>query len=45
MENSKEAIVAQLQKEILSLQGMRSVYDNKFINAAHGPVKNAFPNA
>ncbi len=44
MENTKAAIVAQLQKEILSLQGLRSVYDNKLINAALGPIKNAFPN-
>lgn len=45
MENSKATIIAQLQKEILSLQGIRSVYDNKHINTALGPIKNAFPNA
>lgn len=40
---TKADIIAQLQKEILPLQGYKPVLQNALIDAAIGPVKYAFP--
>lgn len=38
-------IIAQLQKDILPLQGVRVLLKNASLDASLGPVKHAFPNA
>src|SRR5690349_6139481 len=45
MINTKANIIAQLQKEILPLQGYKPVADGDCIDAGLGAVKYAFPNA
>lgn len=45
MTGSKADIIAQLQKEILPLQGFKHVVKNTTLDAGLGPIKNAFPNA
>jgi protein ImuA len=40
---NKSDIVARLQKEILPLQGLRPVHKNKALDAALGPIRQAFP--
>ena len=45
METSKADIIAQLQKEILPLQGCKPVAGNIGFDGGLGFIKNAFPNA
>ncbi len=45
MENSKAHIIAQLQKDILPLQGFKSVAGNTGFDGGLGFIKGAFPNA
>lgn len=45
METSKAHIIAQLQKDILPLQGFKSVAGNIDFDAGLGVIKYAFPNA
>jgi protein ImuA len=45
MTGTKTDIIAQLQKEILSLQGFKATSNNATLDAALGPIKHAFPNA
>ena len=45
MNTIKADIIAQLQKEILSLQGFKSILHNNVADIALGPITNAFPNA
>lgn len=45
MTGSKADIIAQLQKEILPLQGFKHVVKNVCLDTRLGPIKNAFPNA
>lgn len=40
---SKSDIIAQLQKDILPLQGVRNVLKDTGLDAGLGPIKNAFP--
>ncbi|HOZ80380.1 MAG TPA: Error-prone repair protein ImuA [Ferruginibacter sp.] len=43
MAASKSDIIAQLQKDILPLQGVRNVLRNTRLDAGLGPINNAFP--
>ncbi|MFT3910909.1 MAG: Error-prone repair protein ImuA [Ferruginibacter sp.] len=45
MTNTKQDIIAQLQREMLSLQGYKTAIKNAALDNMLGPVKNAFPNA
>ena len=45
MQTSKAHIIAQLQKEILPLEGYKPIAGNKAFDAGLGFIKNAFPNA
>lgn len=45
MAGSKADIIAQLQRDILPLQGFKTVSKNTALDAGLGPIKNAFPNA
>ena len=45
MITSKADIIAQLQKEILPLQGFKTLSKNGGNDVGLGPIKNAFPNA
>ena len=45
MPETKKDIIAQLQKDILSLQGFKTATKNNAVDAALGSIKNAFPNA
>lgn len=45
MTRSRADIIVQLQKDILQLQGVRSVLNNTVLDSELGPIKNAFPNA
>jgi protein ImuA len=45
MQNSKADIIAQLQKDILPLQGFKPVKGNVGFDAGLGFIKHAFPNA
>jgi len=45
MTASKADIIAQLQKEILSLQGFKTAFNNTAVDAGLGSIKNAFPNS
>ena len=45
MTANKSNIIAQLQTEILSLQGFKPGLNNTDLDAGLGPIKNAFPNA
>lgn len=45
MTSTKADTIAQLRKDILSMQGLRSNAKNAELDAALGPVKYAFPNA
>jgi len=40
---TKKDIIAQLQKEILPLQGFKSLLNNTALDTVLGPIKNAFP--
>ena len=42
---SKALVMAQLKKDLLPLQGYKSLPRNNALNAALGPIKNAFPQA
>ncbi|MEP7375156.1 MAG: Error-prone repair protein ImuA [Chitinophagaceae bacterium] len=42
---AKENIIAQLQKDILPLQGFKSAANNTAVNVELGPIMEAFPNA
>ena len=44
MTGTKADIIAQLQKEILPLQGFKAALNNTVIDAGLGLIKNAFPN-
>lgn len=44
MTGTKADIIAQLKKDILPLQGYKTSTGNKLVDAALGPIKNAFPN-
>jgi len=45
MARLKADIIAQLQRDILPLQGFKTVSKNTDLDAGLGPIKNAFPNA
>jgi len=45
MTGSKADIIAQLQRDILPLQGFKIASKNTALDAGLGPIKNAFPNA
>jgi protein ImuA len=45
MTGSKADIIAQLQREILPLQGFKTTLHNTMVDAGLGSIKNAFPNA
>jgi protein ImuA len=45
MTGSKSSIIAQLQKEILPLQGYKRTANSTELDLNLGPLKNAFPNA
>lgn len=45
MTHTKADMIAQLQRDILPLQGFRPALKNTTVNAVLGPIKNAFPNA
>jgi len=45
MTGSKADIIAQLQRDILPLQGFKIASKNTVLDAGLGPIKNAFPNA
>ena len=45
MARLKADIIAQLQRDILPLQGFKTVSKNTHLDAGLGPMKNAFPNA
>jgi protein ImuA len=45
MQTSKAHIIAQLQKDILPLEGYKPIAGNKAFDAGLGFIKNAFPNA
>lgn len=45
MSGSKAHIIAQLQKEILPLQGYKPVANGSAFDGGLGPIKHAFPNA
>jgi len=45
MTGSKADIIAQLRRDIISLQGLKTVTKNTAANALPGPIQNAFPNA
>jgi protein ImuA len=45
MTGTKADIIAQLKKDILPLQGFKKKPGNNGVDAAIGPLKNAFPNA
>jgi protein ImuA len=45
MTGTKADIIAQLQKDILPLQGYKTTLNNTVEDAGLGPIKNAFPNA
>jgi protein ImuA len=45
MTGSKADIIAELQRDILSLQGFKTVSKNTALDAGLGTIKNAFPNA
>ena len=45
MAGTKADIIAQLQKDILPLQGFKTLLNNTVVDAVPGPIKNAFPNA
>ena len=45
MQTSKAHILAQLQKEILPLEGYKPIAGNKAFDGGLGFIKNAFPNA
>jgi protein ImuA len=45
MTGSKADIIAQLQREILPLQGFRHITTNATLDAGLGPIQKAFPNA
>ena len=45
MTGTKADIIAQLQKDILPLQGFRPILNNSAIDAGLGLIKNAFPNS
>jgi protein ImuA len=45
MTGTKADIIAQLQRDILPLQGFRPALKNTALDAGLGPIKNAFPNA
>lgn len=45
MTGSKADIIAQLQRDILPLQGFKTISKNLALDAGLGPIKNAFPNA
>lgn len=45
MSTTRADIIAQLQKEILPLQGFRSTLSNTVVDVELGPIKDAFPNA
>lgn len=45
MHTAKANILTQLQKEILPLQGFKTVMNNTVTDTGLGPIKNAFPNA
>ncbi|MEP7107016.1 MAG: Error-prone repair protein ImuA [Ferruginibacter sp.] len=45
MTGTKTDIIAQLQRDILSLQGFKTILNNAVVDAGLGSIKNAFPNA
>lgn len=45
MTNARSDIIARLHRELLPLQGVRTVLKNTALDAALGPIKYAFPNA
>lgn len=45
MTGTKADIIAQLQRDILPLQGFKTTLNNTDADAGLGPIKNAFPNA
>ena len=45
MTGTKADIIFQLKKELLPLQGFQSLLRNRALDAALGPIKNAFPHA
>ena len=45
MTGTKADIIAQLQKDILPLQGFRPILNDRAIDAGLGLIKNAFPNS
>lgn len=45
MTGTKADTIAQLQKDILPLQGFKIPLNNTVVDAVPGPIKNAFPNA
>lgn len=45
MAGTKADIIAQLQKDILPLQGFKTPLNNTVLDAVPGSIKNAFPNA
>ena len=45
MTGTKADIIAQLQKDILPLQGFKTTLNNTVVDVGLGPIKNAFPNA
>jgi len=44
MDTSKTTIIAQLQKDILPLQGYKTIVNNAVLDVGLGAIKNAFPN-
>ena len=44
MTGVKSDIIAQLQRDILPLQGFKAALNNAVVDAGLGPIKNAFPN-
>lgn len=44
MTGSKADIIAQLQRDILPLQGYKTISKNTVLDAGLGPIKDAFPN-
>jgi protein ImuA len=45
MTGTKADIIAQLQKDILPLQGFKAPLNNTAVDAVPAPIKNAFPNS
>lgn len=45
MTGTKADIIAQLKRDMLTLQGFKTTLNNTTVDAGLGPIKNAFPNA